>query len=190
MAAETTEAEMELWRSFYIMRRQLELTLERRLQADAGISTADYEILVALFNSPSKRLRAGHIGDLIGWEKSRVSHQITRMEQRELVKREECDDDARGVWVVLTADGTRAVLGAERDRRAAVRQHFFDVLDENEKSVLLEVSRKVLDTIKPPLCAEMNADEVDVVPGRRASGSPTPASATAAPSASRLPSAR
>ena len=63
MPAETTESEMELWRSFYVMRRQLELTLERRLQADAGISSADYEILIALFNSPSKRLRAGQIGD-------------------------------------------------------------------------------------------------------------------------------
>lgn len=160
MTAETTREgmtpeEKELWRSFYIMRRQLELTLERRLQADAGISTPDYEILIALFNEPSKRLRAGHIGDLIGWEKSRVSHQITRMEQRDLVKREECGDDARGVWVVLTANGTRAVLGSERDRRDALRQYFFDVLDEEEKSALLRISHKVLDTIKPPICDEV-----------------------------------
>jgi len=157
MTTETTQHEKELWRSFYIMRRQLELTLERRLQADAGISTADYEILIALFNEPTKQLRAGQIGDLIGWEKSRVSHQITRMEQRELVKRQECGDDARGVWVVLTEEGDRAVLNAERDRREAVRQYFFDVLDEEEKSILMRISHKVLDTIKPPICDEVNA---------------------------------
>ena len=162
MTAETTRAdtspdEKELWRSFYIMRRQLELTLERRLQADAGISTADYEILIALFNEPAKQLRAGQIGDLIGWEKSRVSHQITRMEQRELVKRRECGDDARGVWVVLTEEGDRAVLNAERDRREAVRQYFFDVLDDDEKSMLLRISHKVLDTIAPPICNEVSA---------------------------------
>lgn len=155
MTAQTTPVEMELWRSFYVMRRQLELTLERRLQADAGISSADYEILIALHNSPSQRLRAGQIGDLIGWEKSRVSHQITRMEQRDLLKREECGDDARGVWIALTADGKRAVLGAERDRRDAVRQYFFDVLTDDEKATLSEISRKVLDTIKPPICDEV-----------------------------------
>ncbi len=157
MTTETTQHEKELWRSFYIMRRQLELTLERRLQADAGISTADYEILIALFNDPAKRLRAGQIGDIIGWEKSRVSHQITRMEQRDLVKRQECGDDARGVWVVLTEYGDRAVLNAANDRQEAVRQYFFDVLDDDEKDALLRISHKVLDTIKPPICDEVNA---------------------------------
>ena len=153
---EMNPEEKELWRSFYVMRRQLELTLERRLQADAGISTPDYEILMALATEPSRRLRAGQIGDLIGWEKSRVSHQISRMEQRELVKREECGDDARGVWVVLTEEGESAVQGAAPDRAEAVRQYFFDLLDEDEKRVLTSISRKVLDTINPPICSEVS----------------------------------
>ncbi|CAN5164950.1 MarR family transcriptional regulator [soil metagenome] len=155
MAAETTPEERELWKAFYIMRRQLELTLERRLHADAGISSADYEILIALNEDPAKRLRAGQIGDIIGWEKSRVSHQITRMEQRGLVKREECGDDARGVWVVLTEDGDSAVLSTRRDRTAAIREYFFDVLTDDEKSVLMNISTRVLDRIDPPICAEL-----------------------------------
>jgi DNA-binding MarR family transcriptional regulator len=153
-----SEQERELWRAFFIMRRQLELTLERRLVADAGISSADFEILVSLSEHPAKRLRAGQIGDIIGWEKSRVSHQITRMEQRGLVAREECDDDARGVWIVLTESGSRAVLAATQDRSDAVRQYFFNVLDDGEKAALGIISGKILDAIKPAICEEQTQD--------------------------------
>ena len=158
MASETTDSERALWRAFTLMRRQLDLTLERRLQADAGISTADYEILVSLNESPEKRMRAGQIGDIIGWEKSRVSHQISRMEQRDLVGRQECGDDARGVWVVLTEAGAAAVTNALEDRRNAVREYFFDKLDEGDRASLMTISTRVLDTINPPICAEV--DEV------------------------------
>lgn len=149
---ETTVEERDLWRTFFLMRRQLDLTLERRLQSDAAISSADFEILSSLQREPTRRLRAGHIADLIGWEKSRVSHQLTRMEGRDLIKREECGDDARGVWVVLTAEGSRAVLSALRDHSDAVRTHFLDLLSDDEKAVIRGISRKVLDSINPPIC--------------------------------------
>ena len=165
MSTTSTKKERELWRCFLVMRRQIDLTLERRLQADAGISTADFEILDSLIDDPTNRLRAGQIGDIIGWEKSRVSHQITRMEQRGLVRREECGDDARGVWVVLTADGNRAVLAATRDRDSALREYFFDVLSDDEKSTLNAISHKVLDTINAPICDEIKAkSRADIPP--------------------------
>lgn len=157
----TTAEERELWRTFFVMRRQLELTLERRLQADSGISSADFEILAALSEESSAHLRAGRIADIIGWEKSRVSHQLGRMEQRGLIERVECGDDARGVWVVLTAEGRRAVATAMRDHTDAIREYFFDVLDDEHKTALLNASRRVLDVINPPICVD-EAERVDV----------------------------
>lgn len=152
-----TVDERRLWRTFFVMRRQLDLSLERRLQSDVGISGADFEILTALFDEPSKRRRSGQLGEIIGWEKSRVSHQIARMEQRGLVARETCDDDARGVWVVLTAEGDRALPRAARDHDAAIRQYLLDVLDDDEKAMLLAISDKVLASIDPPICDEVIA---------------------------------
>lgn len=149
-----TDQERELWRAFLLMRRQLDLTLERRLHSDAGISTADFEILSSLLEDPTKRLRAGRIADLIGWEKSRVSHQLNRMEQRNLVRREECGDDGRGVWVALTEAGTNAVLSAADDHGAVIREYFLDVLSDEEKCSLLAISQRMLDAINPPLCKE------------------------------------
>lgn len=152
MQSVTADPAEELWRTLGSMRRQLELTLERRLQADAGISTADFEILNALHDVAGNRLRAGQIAELIGWEKSRVSHQIQRMEQRDLIGRAECGDDARGIWVTLTSNGEQAFASARGDRSEAVRQHFFDVLSESEKAMLQSLSQRVLATMAPTDC--------------------------------------
>lgn len=155
--AVVTDAEWDVWRAFARMRWQLDRALSERLEANAGISTPDYVVLLVLFEAPERRLRAARIAGLIAWEKSRLSHQLTRMEQRGLVRREECEDDLRGKWVVLTNDGRRAVLKAMRDHNRAIREYFFDVLDDEEKAVLQRLSDRVLGAIDPAICHEDDA---------------------------------
>jgi DNA-binding MarR family transcriptional regulator len=148
-----SDAEWKVWRTFNSMRRQLDRELERQLQRDADISGPDYEILLTLFESPDRQLRVRELVEHLGWEKSRVSHQISRMEKRELVLRTECNTDGRGTWVGITADGRRALLGAMRDHALTVRKYFFDVLSEEEKAAILGVSERVIATIEP-VCIE------------------------------------
>ncbi|HEX4444303.1 MAG TPA: MarR family transcriptional regulator [Galbitalea sp.] len=147
-----SEDEWDVWRAFHAMRRQLDLVLDRHLQQDAGISGPDYEILLTLFEAPRNQLRSRELSELLGWEKSRLSHQVTRMEARGLVARTECDTDARGTWIGITALGRRTTLGAMRDHALTVRRLFFDVLTDEEQAVLRTVSSRVLDTIDPPAC--------------------------------------
>jgi len=147
-----SEAEWDVWRSFYAMRRQLDHALEQQLQRDAGISRPDFEILIAIWEAPGRQLRIRELVDRVGWEKSRVSHQLTRMQKRQLIERRECDTDGRGSWVNLTPAGSRAVLGSMRDHAATIRRYFFDVLSEDEVTTLGEASHRVLDAIDPPLC--------------------------------------
>lgn len=154
-----SEDEWDVWRAFFRMRRHLDLALDRQLHRDAEISAQDYEILLALFRSPDKQLRARELGELLGWEKSRLSHQVTRMERRGLVARTDCDTDARGTWIAITAEGSRATLGAMRDHATSIRKFFFDVLSDDELRVIKDVSGRVLDAIDPPSCDD---DEVAV----------------------------
>lgn len=151
-----TPEEWELWRAFHAMRRQLDLALERELQRDAHISGPDYEILITLFESPEKQLRARELAARLGWEKSRLSHQVTRMVARELVERSECDTDGRGTWIGLTTKGRLATLGAVRAHAQTIRRLFFDVLTESELDVLGGVSGRVLEAIDPPDCEELD----------------------------------
>ncbi len=157
--SEVSEEEWAVWRSFYAMRRQLDRALENQLQEDSGISMADYEILLSLFRAPERRMRSRDLAARIGWEKSRISHQATRMEARGLVERSECADDLRGTWIGLTTNGRRAVLGAMRQHTTAIRSLFFDVLTPEELASLHAVSERVLGAIQPrainpPACDE------------------------------------
>ena len=155
--AVVTDEEWDAWRAFARIRLQLDRALAERLEANAGISSADYVVLLVLFEAEDRRLRAVRIAGLIAWEKSRLSHHLTRMEQRGLVRREDCDDDLRGKWVVLTNDGRRAVLKAMRDHNRALREYFFDVVTDEEQAVLSRLSDRVLGAIDPEVCHDDDA---------------------------------
>lgn len=147
-----SENDWQLWRSFIAMSQQLSRELDRQLQRDAGISQADFGVLSMLTDAPERRLRTGELAEFLGWEKSRVSHQVTRMEARGLVERSECDTDARGTWIGITADGRRTLLSATREHMGAIRSLFLDQLDDGDRRSLETVSERVLDTISPPAC--------------------------------------
>jgi DNA-binding MarR family transcriptional regulator len=79
------------------------------------------------------------------WSKSRLSHHITRMERRGLVRREDVASDGRGAFVVLTEDGMRAIEAAAPPHVESVRRHFIDLLTEDEIRALGDIASKVLD---------------------------------------------
>lgn len=149
-----TETEWTAWRTFTSMRRQLDVALERQLQRDGDISAAEYSVLITLFEAEDRQLRARDLAMTLAWEKSRVSHQVSRMEKRGLVGRRECDTDARGTWITLTADGKRAVLGAMREHSATIRSYFFDVVTPAELEAFRAASERVLGVITPVNCEE------------------------------------
>ena len=156
--SEIPPADWELWRTMRAMNEQLGRELDRQLQRDAGISQADYGILVTLFEAPDRQLRTGELGDVLAWEKSRVSHQVARMEARGLVERVVCESDGRGTWVTLATEGKRALLGAMRQHATAIRELFLDELDAEEKDVMLRAMSRVLAKLNA-VCETVAAEE-------------------------------
>jgi DNA-binding MarR family transcriptional regulator len=138
------EAEWAMWRGFVAMRRSLDRALEQRLQADAGISAADFDVLASLACADDRRLRAGALAEALGWEKSRISHQVSRMAARGLVERAECPTDARGTWVVLSDEGAEALDAARPGYIEVLRRTFFGPLSEAERGTLRALADRVL----------------------------------------------
>ena len=134
----------QLWRRWLRLNALLPGALHRELQADAGLSLPDFDVLVELTDRPDARVRVSDLARGLHWERSRVSHHVTRMERRGLVRREECRDDGRGAWVVLTERGRAAIEHAAPAHVATVRRLVFDALTPQEAEVMAEVIEKVL----------------------------------------------
>jgi len=151
--------EAHLWQSYRDAYRELSSTLEGRLIRNAGLSGADYALLHPLSISETGVLRTRDLGRAIGWERSRLSHQVSRMEKRGLVTREECASDARGSMVRLTDAGRAAIEAAAPDHVDAVRSYFLDRLTREEQDLLTKLLDRVLaDLPTRDLCADVPDD--------------------------------
>ena len=138
------EREEAAWRAFHTMRIQLLGHLARRLSAEADMSEAEYEVLVVLSEAPDQRLRSRDLGLALQWHRSRLSHQLDRMEKRGLLQREPCPTDARGCVAVLTAAGRRAIEEAAALHVADIRHCFADVLTPAQLEGLTEAANAII----------------------------------------------
>lgn len=141
------EREARAWRGMVNVLPRLTAVLERQLVRDAGLSAAEYTLLVPLSEAPGGVLRARDLGRMVGWERSRISHQVIRMEKRGLFAREECSEDARGSMVRLTDAGRTAIAAAAPAHVAAVRQYFIGALTDAELDVIGPALERVLDRL-------------------------------------------
>jgi DNA-binding MarR family transcriptional regulator len=139
-----SQREARAWRQFLLMQGELRNRLGSRLQRETGLSEADYEVLVNLSEAPGGRLRPTQIGGATRWEKSRISHHVTRMESRGLVRRMPCPTDNRGALVVMTPAGRRAIERAAPRHVEHVREAFIDALTPAQLDALAEISEAVL----------------------------------------------
>jgi DNA-binding MarR family transcriptional regulator len=136
--------EQRVWRSYLRMAGRLSAHLNRQLQADSELSLADFDVLVHLTDVPERRLRVVELARELEWEKSRLSHHVARMERRGLVRREECVDDGRGSYIVLTPAGLAALEVAAPGHVEAVRTVVFDGLTPDQVTALGAVASQVL----------------------------------------------
>lgn len=138
------ESQQRAWRGYLAVQARLQAQLNRRLQADSGLSLADFDVLVTLSEQDGAPLRVTELAEALQWEKSRLSHQLSRMQRRGLVEREDCPDDARGAFVLLSAEGRRSIERAAPAHVEAVRALVFDGLDEQQVATWAAISDAVL----------------------------------------------
>ncbi|GAB3474377.1 MarR family winged helix-turn-helix transcriptional regulator [Nocardiopsis coralliicola] len=135
--------EQAAWENFIRMQEVLIGRLSRLIRSDSGMSASDYIVLAKLTEAPDRRLRFLDLAKLVEWEKSRMSHQVTRMAKRGLVAKKECPDDGRGAFIVATPLGCEAIQDAAPLHAEHVRRLFVDALTPDQLATFARLSRRV-----------------------------------------------
>lgn len=124
--------EQAVWRSLLTAQSRIEEELDHDLQARNGLSLVEFGILVTLSEAPGMRMRMRVLADSVIVSKSRLSHQIARLERTGHVRRESCEEDRRGSWAVLTDHGLAHLREAAQGHANRVRERVFDRLTRDQ----------------------------------------------------------
>jgi DNA-binding MarR family transcriptional regulator len=138
------DREQHAWRRLAAIVLKLPSELERQLQRDAGMSHFEYWVVALLSEAPDRALRLSQLAAQANASLSRLSHVVTRLEERGWVERRPCPDDARATLAVLTADGWEQVRAAAPGHVEAVRRLVFDGLPEDEVDDLARVCDAII----------------------------------------------
>lgn len=139
-----TSDEMVTWRVLDSLLNRLPAALEGQLERDSDLSYLEYSVLAGLSDQPEGSIRISELAELAHCELSRLSHLITRLERRGLVRRESDPSDGRYTLAILTEAGSQHLAAAAPRHVAHVRRLVFDTLAPAEQRALRDVGSKIL----------------------------------------------
>ncbi len=141
-AKSLTPQELRVWRAFQDMAEEVRGRVGRDISEATGLSGSEFGVLSRLLGFGNGEMRQQELARVMKWEKSRLSHQLTRMQDRRLIKRE----TARGAVVIgLTKLGRKKLSEALPVRAESLRRHFLSRLTQDQLDTIMLVSTLLSD---------------------------------------------
>ncbi|MDQ0767103.1 MarR family winged helix-turn-helix transcriptional regulator [Streptomyces canus] len=142
-----SDTQTQAWRGLLQMNELLVSRTNRPIQNEFGLSEADCAVLTELTQDPEGWIRISDLVGNLGWEKSRLSHQLGRMAKRGLVVRKEYAADRRGAIIAATDKGRSAITVAAPRHTEEIRRLFFDHLSPRQIVLLMEITDRIIKVI-------------------------------------------
>lgn len=137
------ELDSKAWRAFHKIGTSLLPHLGRQISSHSGISGAEYIVLVALSELTVPNVNLNRLARGLGWEISRMSHQISRMEEGGLVKKTRSSTDSRCFDVSITAKGRKIADSAISLQSKEINHCFSEVLTQDQMKALIQISEVI-----------------------------------------------
>jgi DNA-binding MarR family transcriptional regulator len=130
--------ELRVWHAFKLMGEDVMSRVGRDITEATGLSGPDFGVLSRLADLGKGEMRQQILARAMGWDKSRLSHQLTRMQERELIERRSVDK--RVVLVVLTSHGQKMLDAARPIHADSVRRNLLSRLNTEQIETIVRVS--------------------------------------------------
>jgi DNA-binding MarR family transcriptional regulator len=156
-----TADQLRAWRAFIETSELVKNVVAVQLQAKSELSPGDYVVMLALFEHPNRCMRSSQLADHIGWERSRLSHHLGRMERRGLVTRETAVDDSRGAVIALTELGARLFRKASPSHLHTIYDAFVAALTDEQLSAVEDAMLSIRAHLAPVTNVERVLAEAD-----------------------------
>ncbi|WP_379157712.1 MarR family winged helix-turn-helix transcriptional regulator [Paenibacillus sp. sgz5001063] len=138
---ELNEQEMQLWNMWKGSYKRIFGRVVKDMSEHTGLSEGDFGVLDRLVQFGDGKLRQQELANSMDWDKTRLSHHLTRMEKRGLVQRKPIDTD-RGVQVIITSAGRSALGEALPIVSKAIRRHFLDQLTDLDMESITQLAER------------------------------------------------
>lgn len=140
-ATEISDEEWLAWRGYRRLAALITGRIARDISEATGLSDQDFMILMELSKSPHAELLQRELQEYIEWDKSRLSHQLSRMSSRGLVQRNR--KSSSGISVGITDAGRLLLDKARPVHAASVRRHFLDLLTPDDLPELIAINERL-----------------------------------------------
>jgi len=136
------------WRAFHKIGQQLIPHLGRQIMNHSGLSAPEYVVLLVIYESDKAALNVNTLATQLGWEISRMSHQVTRMQESGLLKKTKSNSDSRCFDVSLTAVGKNRIIEAVPLQSLEINHCFSEILTKSQMQALIEISDVISDHLE------------------------------------------
>ena len=144
-----TDDEIDTWLKFRAVVELYPGLLDAQLRRDAQLTHMEYQVLAMLSEVSDRTLRMTALAARTNGSLTRMSHVVTRLEQRGIVARSACAEDGRATNVTLTDAGHAALVAAAPGHVTQVRESFLDALSPAQLGQLDAICDAILDRIDP-----------------------------------------
>src|SRR3954470_22763218 len=143
------DAERDAWLRLLAVGEPLPGGLDAQLRAESALTHYEYFVMAMLSEAPKRTLRMTALAQRTNATLPRLSHVVKRLEERGLVERFPCPEDARATNARLTAVGWKKIRATAPGHVETVRQHVIDVLTPEQISQLAEITGAILESVDP-----------------------------------------